>query len=117
MTRPGFDSRHREVFLTAFNLAASCFRESEVKRPEREAASLTAIFLAGTLNVHHAVYFLPSTNLVNKAKLVKSAGYVARMGGRDTHKGLWWAETEERNTMRGVDWIKLPQDGANSRQL
>jgi hypothetical protein len=45
-----------------------------MKRPEREAASLTAILLAATLNVHHAVYFSPSTILVNKAKLVKSAG-------------------------------------------
>lgn len=88
-----------------------------MKPPEREAASLTAILLAATLNVHHAVYFPPSTILVNKAKLVKSARYVARMGGRDTHKGLWWGETEERNMMRGVGWIKLPQDKANSRQL
>jgi protein-S-isoprenylcysteine O-methyltransferase Ste14 len=104
-------------FLTAFKLAASCFRESGMKRSEREAASLTAILLAGTLNVHHAVYFSPSTIVVNKAKLVKSAGYVARMVGRDTHKGLWWGETEERNMMRGVDWIKLPQGRVNSRQL
>jgi hypothetical protein len=104
-------------FLTSFKLAASCFRESEMKRPEREAASLTAILLAATLNDHHAVYSSPSTILVNKAKLVKSVGYVARMGGIDTHKGLWWGETEERNMRRGVDWIKLPQAKANSRQL
>jgi hypothetical protein len=65
-------------YLTAFNLAASCFRESEMKRPKREATSLTAILLSATLIVHYAVFFLPSTILVNKAKLVKSAGYVAR---------------------------------------
>jgi hypothetical protein len=98
-------------FLTAFKLAASCFRESGMKRSEREAVSLTAILLAGTLNDHHAVCFSPSTIVVNKAKMVKSAGYVARM------VGLWWGETEERNMMRGVDWIKLPQDRVNSRQL
>lgn len=87
-----------------------------MKRPERKATLLTAILLSATINVHHTVYFSPSTMLVNKAKLVKSAGYMARMGGRETHKGLWWGETEERN-MRGVDWIKLLQDRANSRQL
>ena len=46
-----------------------------MKRPMREAASLTAILLAATLYVHHAVCFLPSSILLNKAKLVKSAGW------------------------------------------
>ena len=44
-----------------------------MQRPEREAASFTAILLAATLNVPHAVNFSPRTILVNKAKLVKSA--------------------------------------------
>jgi len=87
-----------------------------MKRPEREAASLTAILLAATLNVQHAVYFLTSTILVNKAKLVKWRG-TWHEWERDTHKVLWWRETEERNVMRGVDWIKQPQDRANSTQL
>ena len=69
-------------FLTAFKLAASCFRESEMKRQEREAASLTAILFAAIFNVHHAIYFLTSTNAINTAKLVKWAGYVGKDRGK-----------------------------------
>jgi hypothetical protein len=73
-------------FLIAFKLAAFCYRESEMKRPGREAASLTTTFLSAILNLHHACNFLPSTILANKAKQIKSAGYVARMGRRETHQ-------------------------------
>jgi hypothetical protein len=89
-------------FLIAFRLADSCFRESEIKRPEREAASLTAILLATILN-HCGCYFSPSTILANKAKLVKSAGYVARMGRREMHRVMWFGGTEERNPLQEID--------------
>jgi hypothetical protein len=65
-----------------------------MKRPEREAASLTAILLAATHNVQHAVYFLTSTILVNIAKLVKWRG-TWHEWERDTHKGLRWRDRKE----------------------